>query len=278
MFSVPRNSFPQTTPDLIEGWALNARESDIITLPNSALNTLRSATITPGVATQEVTVYRLLERATGQLIVAAASDSTPTAIEASNLIRAAIRANAVVNGLVTLNADGNGTVVVTQRPGAYVDIDFVDGGSTPTNVVTVVTTAATNSPVIPRGRAVTSPSTKPDSIQLISATLSATNILRGFSISSYFDQYDLATEGYQPRDPGAGVLRKGPMTIRCQTNWTPLSDVWLIFSGANAGTLRTSDSGGGDNIKIFGGITFGNSGSAGGIAKINVSLDALRLS
>lgn len=121
------------TPNLMEGLIANTTNR-VITKPNLFNRNNRGWIITPGVATQEVTTYRLKENLTNQVITVV-SDATPTAAEVVTLLTTAFRANPILNGLFTVS--GTTTLNLTARlPGADPNIyTFVDGGSTPTNTL-----------------------------------------------------------------------------------------------------------------------------------------------
>lgn len=226
-------------PDLIEGMIV--RHERVVTVPNASGKTARVQTITPGVSTQEITTYKLKETVTG-ILLNVTSDSTPTAQEVSDLIRAAIIADPVLNGLVTVS--GTTTVVITARQsgGQAVQFNFVDNGSGPTNVVTVaVTTAGSDGTLMPMGRALTVDSTgKP---VLINAALSGSNIFAGiscFDLGDNISHPSFAGNNYYDVLQPVSMMKKGEIAVYTASAVDPTKNVYAVYSGAFQGQFAGS--------------------------------------
>lgn len=261
-----RQSSPLLSPNLQEGAIIYKERA--ITFPNSAGDVAKVQTVTPGVATQEITVYRLIETVSNQSVTFT-SDATPTAAEVVTGLTAAIRANPVLNGMVSVS--GTTTLILTGRGKGtgYVNFNFADNGSTPTNTLAVVdTTAAADSANIPIGRGLVSGT---DGIlKLSSGALSSTNVFRGVTVMDMTDFYgmgfasSLNTGLYYPADYPGTLLEKGECCVRFGTAVDPTTALYMCHQGTNSGIFGSSSlansSALGSNIKPAGVYSAGQLG------------------
>ncbi len=228
-----------TTANKIEGLIANTSDR-VITLPNVYNQATRVVTITPGVSTQEATTYRLKETTTNQTI-SVVSDATPTAAEVVTLLKTAFQANPILNGLFTVS--GTTTLVLTARqPGtSYSPFVFIDGGSTPTNVLTVAeTTAATDPTAVEFGRAIVVNNSGVYS--RISSALSSTNVFAGVTGFTYADIESVlnATNTSYPARAALNVVTDGLVCVYSDTAVDPTASVYVVHA---TGRFRaTSDS------------------------------------
>lgn len=268
--------YPLSTPNLIEGLIL--RSPDTITVPNVLGSVAAVVTVTPGVGTQEITNYKLKELTTGQTL-SVTSDATPTATEVVALLISAFRANPILNGVATVS--GTTTLVITERQKglAYPQLSFVDGGSTPTNTLSVANTTPVSDPsVLPFGRAMTYGSSKatPD---LISAALSGSNVFAGVTGFTEADIPSLvggnnylnsSNPGY-PAYMACNLVRVGLVAVYSESAVDPTASVYTdTNAGVNQG--RFSASSGSGLTQITNGVSWQSKTTSAGLAVLKVNL------
>lgn len=260
---------PLVQPDLLEGTIVyNIRT---ITVPNNGGAVKRSVTITPDVTNQAIATYALKEVLTGETITVV-SDSTPTAVEVSNLIRAAIKNNTTLSGLFTLNQDGNGTVVATALNSGSNNpqFNFVDNGTT-VNSLAFSVTPGSDSSTIGFGKAVLT-----DGVNYFQANqaLSGSIVLAGVSgfdpADITFDPITYQNAGYYSKFP-VNCVQKGGVAVFTSTAVDPTKPVYLDYSGAYAGSFRGT-SAAGVASQISSGAKWYRAYPAGSIAILEVNL------
>lgn len=218
-----------TTPNLIEGLIANTTHRTR-TIPNVYGKTTRVVTVTPGVGTAEITVYKLKEIITNQTI-SVTSDVTPTAAEVVTLLLAAFRANPILNGLFTVS--GTTTLVITARQAGadYSLFTFVDGGSTPTNVLTVAeTTPSVDGNDIAVGRAIVVNNS--GVFNRITSALSSTNEFAGVTGFTYAELENVigrSTAGYPP-EAAVNLVTDGIVAVYSDTAVDPTADVYVVHA------------------------------------------------
>ena len=259
-----------STANLIEGMILTADE--VLTTPNNSGKVTRTVTITPGVTTQEITTYRLRELTSG-ITVSFVSDATPTAAEVVTGLTVAIRANSIFNGMVIVS--GTTTLILTSRVlgSKSYDFDFVDGASTPTNVLAVgAETEGSDAVPLLFGRGLTY-SQATSNASLIAAALSGTNVFAGITGFTQAD-LDYVINGSPAYNADAAVnnLRKGRIVVHSATAVNLTSQVWLNFSGVNRGRFRATDSGATDNSQITSGAAWLSRTTSAGLAILSLNL------
>ena len=261
-----------STAPLIEGLIL---QQDLIsTIPNITGRVTRSVVITPGAVTQEITTYRLREVNTNQTI-SFVSDASPTAAEVVTGLTTAFRANMILSGLGV--ASGTTTLITTSRQtGARsFDFDFVEGGSTPTNLLSVAAeTVGADAATLGFGRGMVFNSAN-NNANLISAALSTSNPFAGVTgfTQADIDYVGQGVSGY-PSEAAVNLVRRGVVAVFCATPVDPTSQVWLSFSGANRGRFRATDSGASDNSQILAGCGWRSRNTAAGLAVLSLNFPA----
>ena len=228
-----------TTPNLIEGLIYN-NTNRTITKPAMLSRATRVVTITPDVTAQEITVYRLRETLTGQ-VVTFTSDATPTAAEVVTGLTTAFRANPILNGQFV--ASGTTTLVLTARQAGidYSGFTFVDGGSTPTNTLAVAeTNVANDGSDLLFGRAISVSNT--GVFNRVSAALSATNEFAGVVGFTYADIENVVgrSVGGYPTEAAYNLVTDGIVAVWSDTAVNPTADVFVIH--ANGRFRATADS------------------------------------
>jgi len=260
-----------STANLVEGMILTADE--VLTTPNNSGKVTRTVSITLGTNTQEITTYRLRELTSG-ITVSFVSDATPTAAKVATGLTAAIRANSILNGMVTVS--GSLPLILTSRVlgSKSYDFEFVDGGSTPTNLLFFLSPETEGSDAVPLlfGRGLTySPATS--NASLIAAALSGTNVFAGITGFTQAD-LDYVINGSPAYNADAAVnnLRKGRIVVHSATAVNPTSQVWLNFSGVNRGRFRATDSTLTDNSQITSGAAWLSRTTSAGLAILSLNL------
>lgn len=229
-----------STQNMIEGLIANTTKRTI-TKPNIFGRATRVVTITPVTTAQEITTYRLKELYTNQTITFV-SDASPTAAEVVTGLSAAFRANPILNGV--FNVSGTTTLVLTARqPGNdYSMFSFVDGGSTPTNTLTVAeTTPASDASDLLWGRAIVV--NNQGVYNRIANALSSTNEFVGITGFTYFDIENVVgrTVGGYSAEMAVNVVTDGLVCVYSDTAVDPTADVYVVHA---TGRFRaTADSG-----------------------------------
>jgi len=258
------------TANLIEGMILTSQE--VLTTPNNSGKVTRTLTVTPSISLQEITTYRLRDNTSG-ITVSFVTDATPTQTEIVTGLANAIRANSILNGMLIVS--GTTTLILTSRVlgSKSYDFDFVDGGTTPTNVL-VVGTATEGSDAVPLlfGRGLTY-SQATSNASLIAAALSSSNFFAGITGFTQAD-LDYVINGSPAYNADAAVnnLRKGRIVVYSATAVNPTSQVWLNFSGVNRGRFRATDSTLTDNSQITSGAAWLSRTTSAGLAILSLNL------
>lgn len=263
-------------PDqFIEGQIVDSFPHDIITLSNSGGQVKQVDTITIGVVAN-ATLYTY--SALGQT-VSFTSDADATAAEVTTGLLNAIRANSVLFGRIIPVSPGAGTITLTARIAGTAN--SFTSAVTGTGATVANTTPAAEPAVIPFGRAIaTLGADGAGSGRLINAAPSTTNIIRGVCIRT--NAYESAgvglaiVEGYPPREP-INVMRRGRCAVRVLDAVTPLSQVFVQHTGADAGKFRGSANANATALTpaagtFAGGISFSSNAPAGGLAILNLNL------
>lgn len=263
--------FDLTTPNLVEGLILWSDR--IVTVPVAGGRTARSAVVTPGVATQEITTYRLTDSLTKQTI-SFVSDASPTAAEVVTGLIAAFRANPILNGMATVS--GTTTMTITNRiSGTDAPLfSFADGGSTPTNVITVATTAATDATSIPFGRCLVHTNTVARQ-SLIAAAFSSTNVFAGVSGFTQADLETLPGRMVAGHTDGMALnsLRMGTIAVWSDSAVDPTANVFAIHDSNSANYGRFSAASGAGKSQITtGGVGWASRTTGAGLALLRVNI------
>lgn len=232
--------------DRLEGQIVHQIYSKAGIFAGSAVK--RSQVLTPGVGTQEVTVYRLIEELTGQT-VQFTSSATPTAAAVVTGLKAAIVANPILNGLVDLS--GTSTLIITaKQPGkGYTQFSFKDNGSTPTNkVANTSTTLGSNGSPLAFGRILQmDPAT--GLITPLSAAISGSNIFAGIMPRSFYDVQDLMEV-----DPLSAITQflEGTIYLKTLTDINPGSTVYgSTAADSDQGRIRADNTNATDVSKFI---------------------------
>lgn len=229
------------TPNAIEG-LIGDNYNRGITKPNIFNRASRNAVITPGVATQEATTYILKETVTNQTITVV-SDANPTAAEVVTLLIAGFRANPILNGLFTVA--GTTTMTITARtPGSENNVfTFVDGGSTPTNVLAVTQNASSGVTAldIPFGRCMTVDNL--GNYNRVATGFSSTLEFAGVTGFTYADIETVLgrTVGGYPAEAALNIVTDGIVCVWSDTAVDPTADVYAV--NATGRFRATSDAG-----------------------------------
>jgi hypothetical protein len=240
----------------------------ILTVPNVSGKTARVATVTPGVADTNATTYRLYEALTRQTITFV-SAATPTAAQVVTGLTAAIRANSVLNGLVTVS--GTTTLILTNRvmgSAKSAQLVFSDGGSTPTNVLTVAQTATgTEAGDLMFGRAMTY-SNSSSNPALITAALSSTNVFAGVTGFTLFDLEDDPNTAYA----AVNLVRKGEVVVYSDTAVDPTLPVFASFgSGVSRGRFRATTDANASQVQV-GLLSWGARTTTPGLVPLRINM------
>jgi hypothetical protein len=246
MYSSYLNASPTgATPDLIEGLLMLHEHFLIDTIPNVGNSSPQALVVTPSVAVQEATMYRLTEMTTGQSIKYQ-SDANPSATEVVAGLIAAWNANSILNGLGT--AKGTNTLEVSVRGFVSgIRLELVDGGSTPTNQLTVTNNAAKGAERLKFGRGlVVGEDGKPklptgaiDDTTLKFAGCTTINLADYVSEPAFTT---LEVNGYYTANQAVGRLKTGQICVKSPTPVNPTLPVFLSYDVANGtqGTFRST--------------------------------------
>lgn len=272
-FSTTYSIYPD---QYIEGGIVDSFPHDIVPFANAGGQVKQVDTITVGTAANS-TAYSY--SAFGQTVTYTSTGSATAAEITTGLVNA-IKANGVIYGRVAVTFV-TGTITLTARlPGvANSFTSSISGGGTGYAVAN--TTPAAEPAIIPFGRAVATLST--DSTRagrLINAAPSTTNIIQGVCIrTNAYDSRGIGAEiieGYPPREP-MNIMKRGRVAVRVLDAVTPLSQVFVQHTGADAGKFRGSANANATALTAAAGTTNGSwqfvsSAAAGGLAVLHLNL------
>lgn len=269
---------PQSTDDFMVGAVTYQRR--VITVPNVAGTVTQSFIVTPSVTAQEITTYRLLEKTTGQMLEVV-SDASPTATEVVTLLKDAWTKNAVLNGIA--ESSGTTTFIVKNRSAGIsgIQLDLIDGGSTPTNTLSVAKTAGKLAENVGFGLAMTK--NAQGIYTLPTAALSASNLFGGvttFNLAEQESDPNFAgnSPGYYMANAAIGLLKQGQIPVLVSTAVETTSKVFISFDTANAtngqfrGTAAANYSEVIPGTNCFGTVSWEKATPAGSIALLNIDL------
>jgi hypothetical protein len=236
---------------MLEGSIIRAPYGGTFTFPNNAGQAAQVQTITPGAADTNATTYILLEQTTGQSVTFV-SGASPTAAQVVTGLKAALALNPVLSGLAVYT--GTTTLIATSRQtgAGATPLSFVDGGSTPTNTLSVAaTTAGTDPSVIYPGRGLVVSSTG-----VISLPSGSSFTFAGVSgvgqTDNYSNDYPGAIDGLYglPNNPSVGVKR-GEVAVKFLTAANPTSTIYMVYSGSTAGQFAGSSVANSSSVAAF---------------------------